>query len=211
MAFDPKSHQLRRFAAVSAAIAALSVAALAPAFLASTFFTQPSVDSNESVQILQVDEHSDPEATETVLLRMSATHEEAVGDPSISGWNLLEDADIIKVTIEDRGVETRSDDVPTSGQLADPQWHTFDIIRNGVEIPEDFVRRGDILIFSYVHDPSMDSITTDEYECSTILRIRAEDTDGEDSEAYIGYLKVTGDDSVTMGTCAAFRIDTDPE
>ena len=212
MHFRSQSTASRRLFKVLAIGLVLPLFALAPAFLVSTFFVQPSVGGDESVPLLQVDEHADPETVSTVLITMSAAHGEEDSDPSTSGWSLLEDADIIKVTIDKRSeAEVISDDDPQSSKLADPQWYTFDVIRNGVEIPEDFVRRGDIFTFSYTHDPSMDAIPTDGDECSTFLRLWVDDEDSEGSQTFIGFMKISDDDSATIGRCSIPWIDTDPE
>ncbi len=201
---------LARLATVLVVSIALPIIALAPAFLVSTFFTQLTADERESPPHATIDEHIDSEVVETVLTRSTLPDEGAGGDPSISGWVLLEDADVIRITIDEgRDTWTGPADVPKSGQLADPQWYTSDIIRKDVTIGEDFVRHGDILTFSYTHDPLMDKIMTDRNECSTVLRLRVEETDSRDPQRYVGYIKITGDDSVTMGRCSIPETDTD--
>ena len=208
-----KNQSLVRLIAVTATSIALPLIVLTPAFLVLTFFTHPSANESESLPNVKVDESVDPKAIETVLVNSTIPHREFDADTGIEGWLHLEDSDVIKITIDDRGRDVRPipADAPPTGQLVDPLYYTSDIIRNETAIAEDFVRHGDILTFSYAHDPSADKFPTDRDECSTILHLRVEDSDSRDSQTYIGYLKITGDASATAGRCVVPQIDADPQ
>ncbi len=105
---------IRRFAAVLTVMGAITVAALVPALVVSLVLTQNPVDQTEPAENAATIDVTDIDQNGTVMYTASPSDSDR-GDASIDFilpldiGNIMDDGDLIKVTIEDRGTESTSD------------------------------------------------------------------------------------------------------
>ena len=120
---SPTQQPLRRFAAVLVVIAALAVVALAPALLASQLITP---DWGKSTATGHIDHAAttdvtniDPEATVMYTVSPSDGDSDIEIIVSADMVDVLQDGDMIKMTVIDQGTDKRTDS--NSYSFVDPQ------------------------------------------------------------------------------------------